>query len=159
LIIGSHCQIEWSLAETLGLFLPARPLRYAREQGNGIPMRWRMKFSRSKGNTMFKSHPAVSRMALAAALFCSTSAAFAADVNPAPGPLSRTFLRASIMPMRRVGMQTAPADPNAPPGPPSRRPPPWPAPPESTPPMPFADWPQGGVDYIGESTPNAVDSP
>ncbi len=41
----------------------------------------------------------------------------------------------------------------------SRRPPPWPASPESTPPMPFADWPQGGVDYIGESTPNAVDSP
>ncbi len=25
--------------------------------------------------------------------------------------------------------------------------------------MPFADWPQGGVDYIDESTPNAVDSP
>jgi len=33
---------------------------------------------------MFKSHPAVSQMALAAALFCSASAAFAANVNPAP---------------------------------------------------------------------------
>jgi hypothetical protein len=31
--------------------------------------------------------------------------------------------------------------------------------PESTPPQPFADWVQGGVDYIGEATPNSVDSP
>ena len=52
----------------------------------GIPMRWRIKFSRERENTMFKAHPAVSRMTLAAALLCSSRAAFAADVNSAPAP-------------------------------------------------------------------------
>jgi hypothetical protein len=55
------------------------------------------------------------------------------------------------------GLQAAPVDPNAPPGPPTRRAG-YPAP-ESSPPYPFADWPMGGCDYIGVSTPNAVDSP
>jgi len=111
---------------------------------------------------MFKAHPAVSRMALAAALLCSSGAAFAEDVNPVPAPApaeSNFFTRLYHAYADEWGMATAPVDPNAPPGPPTRRPPPWPAAPESTPPMPFADWPQGGVDYIGESTPNAVDSP
>src|SRR5208282_3436908 len=89
LIIGSHHELNWSLAETLGLFLPKKPLRPSR--GMGIPMRWRNSFCRSKGNTMFKAHPAVSQVALAAALFCSTSAAFAADVNPAPAPDESNF--------------------------------------------------------------------
>ena len=42
-------------------------------------------------------------------------------------------------------------DPSAPHGPPAAR--------ENAPLMLSTDWPQGGVDYIGESTPNAVDSP
>jgi hypothetical protein len=104
-------------------------------------------------------------MALAAALLCSSGAAFAGDVNPAPvapEPApgdSNFFTRLYHAYADEWGMASAPADPNAPPGPPTRRPPPWPPAPESTPPMPFADWPQGGVDYIGESSPNAVDSP
>ena len=40
---------------------------------------------------MFKSHPKVSRMALAAALLCSPGAAFAEDVNPAPAPAPAEF--------------------------------------------------------------------
>jgi len=111
---------------------------------------------------MFKPHPAVSRMALAAALLCSSGAAFAADVNPAPeaAPSDSNFLsRLYHAYADEWGMTKEPTDPNAPPGPPSRRPPPWPPTPESTPPQPFADWVQGGVDYIGEATPNSVDSP
>jgi Putative beta-barrel porin-2, OmpL-like. bbp2 len=83
-------------------------------------------------------------------------------VNPAPEAApgdSNFFTRFYHAYVDEWGMAAAPADPNAPPGPPTRRPPPWPASPESSPPMPFADWPQGGVDYIGESAPNAVDSP
>ena len=101
-------------------------------------------------------------MALAAALLCSTGAAFAADVNPAPAPApdeSNFFTRLYHAYVDEWGVATAPVDPNAPPGPPTRRPPPWPPAPESSPPMPFADWPNGGNDYIGESAPNAVDSP
>ncbi len=111
---------------------------------------------------MFKAHPAVSRMALAAALLCSSWAAFAEDVNPAPAPAPAElnfFTRFYYIYADEWGMATAPVDSNGPPGPPTRRPPPWPAALESTPPMPFADWPQGGVDYIGESSPNTVDSP
>ena len=40
---------------------------------------------------MFKSHPAVFRMALAAALFYSASAAFAANANSAPAPDESNF--------------------------------------------------------------------
>jgi len=101
-------------------------------------------------------------MALAAALLCSSGAVFAADVNPAPAPApeeSNFFTRFYHAYVDEWGMATAPVDPNAPPGPPTRRPPPWPPAPESSPPMPFADWPNGGNDYIGESAPNAVDSP
>ena len=49
----------------------------------------------------------------------------------------------------------APADPNTPP---SHRVG-WPATPESTPPMPFTEWPYGAATSIGVSQPNAVDSP
>jgi hypothetical protein len=55
------------------------------------------------------------------------------------------------------GHATAPADPNAPP---SRRPDSvWPATPQSTPPMPFTEWPYGGTINIGVTTPNSIDSP
>jgi hypothetical protein len=105
-------------------------------------------------------------MALAAALLCSSGAAFAGDVNPLPVPApepapgdSNFFTRLYHAYADEWGMQAAQPDPNAPPGPPTRRPPPWPPAPETSPPMPFADWPQGGNDYIGVSAPNAVDSP
>ena len=54
-----------------------------------------------------------------------------------------------------MGHATAPADPNAPP---SRREG-WPATPESTPPMPFTEWPYGAATSIGVTRPNSTDSP
>jgi len=54
-----------------------------------------------------------------------------------------------------MGHAAAPVDPNAPP---SHRIG-WPATPESTPPMPFTEWPYGATTSIGVSQPNSVDSP
>jgi hypothetical protein len=55
------------------------------------------------------------------------------------------------------GHAVAPADPKAPPSarPDSVHPPT----PQSTPPMPFTEWPYGGTQNIGSTLPNAVDSP
>jgi hypothetical protein len=53
------------------------------------------------------------------------------------------------------GHDAAPADPKAPPG----RRDGWPATPESTPPMPFTEWPYGGTTNFGVNRPNSVDSP
>jgi hypothetical protein len=50
---------------------------------------------------------------------------------------------------------SAPSDPKAPP---SRRDG-WPATPQTTPPMPFTEWPYGGSTTIGVTRPNSVDSP
>src|SRR5581483_6243568 len=35
----------------------------------------------------------------------------------------------------------------------------WPTTPESTPPMPFAEWPYGGTTNLGVTRPSSVDSP
>jgi hypothetical protein len=53
------------------------------------------------------------------------------------------------------GHDSAPSDPKAPP---SRRDY-WPATPESTPPMPFTEWPYGGTTSIGVTRPSSIDSP
>jgi Putative beta-barrel porin-2, OmpL-like. bbp2 len=53
------------------------------------------------------------------------------------------------------GKDSAPSDPKAPP---SRRAG-WPATPQTTPPMPFTEWPYGGTTTIGVTRPNSVDSP
>jgi hypothetical protein len=53
------------------------------------------------------------------------------------------------------GHDSAPSDPKAPP---SRREG-WPGQPQTTPPMPFTEWPYGGATSIGVSRPNSVDSP
>ena len=53
------------------------------------------------------------------------------------------------------GHDSAPSDPKAPP---SRRDY-WPATPQSTPPMPFTEWPYGGTTSIGVTRPSSVDSP
>jgi hypothetical protein len=53
------------------------------------------------------------------------------------------------------GESGAPTDPNAPP---SRRDG-WPATPESTPPMPFTEWPYGGTQNLGTTRPSNADSP
>jgi type II secretory pathway pseudopilin PulG len=54
------------------------------------------------------------------------------------------------------GKATPVPDPNAPP---SHRPLPFPPAPVSSPPFPFTEWPYGGSEAIGASTPNAADSP
>lgn len=53
------------------------------------------------------------------------------------------------------GQAGPPADPNAPAS--SRAG--WPTTPETTPPMPFTEWPYGGVTPIGVTRPNSIDSP
>jgi hypothetical protein len=50
---------------------------------------------------------------------------------------------------------TAPVDPNAPSS--ARKG--WPATPQTTPPMPFTEWPYGATTTLGVSRPNSVDSP
>lgn len=54
-----------------------------------------------------------------------------------------------------MGHAAPPADPNAP----SSHRAGWPATPESTPPMPFTEWPYGATTSLGVSQPNSVDSP
>ena len=53
------------------------------------------------------------------------------------------------------GHDGPPADPKAPP---SRRAG-WPDAPQTSPPMPFTEWPYGGSTNLGVTRPNAVDSP
>jgi Putative beta-barrel porin-2, OmpL-like. bbp2 len=53
------------------------------------------------------------------------------------------------------GQAGPPADPNAP----ASRRDGWPATPETTPPMPFTEWPYGGVTPIGVTRPGSADSP
>jgi hypothetical protein len=55
------------------------------------------------------------------------------------------------------GKGVAPADPSAPPG--RRSDAVWPPTPQSSPPMPFSEWPYGGTVNIGTTRPNSVDSP
>jgi len=54
-----------------------------------------------------------------------------------------------------MGHAAPPADPNAPPAARAG----WPATPQSTPPMPFTEWPYGATTSLGVSRPNSVDSP
>ncbi|CAM6000165.1 unnamed protein product [Sphagnum balticum] len=54
-----------------------------------------------------------------------------------------------------IGHASAPSDPNAP----SASRDGWPATPQSTPPMPFTEWPYGATTPIGVTRPNATDSP
>ena len=54
-----------------------------------------------------------------------------------------------------MGQSGPPSDPSAAPG----RIADWPATPESTPPMPFTEWPYGGTTPIGVTRPGTVDSP
>jgi Putative beta-barrel porin-2, OmpL-like. bbp2 len=53
------------------------------------------------------------------------------------------------------GHDSAPQDPKAPP---SRRDY-WPTTPQSTPPMPFTEWPYGGTTSFGVTRPSSIDSP
>jgi hypothetical protein len=57
-----------------------------------------------------------------------------------------------------IGLASAPVDPTAPPAPPSVRDG-WPTVPQTTPPIPFTDWPYGGTTNIGDNRTASVDSP
>ena len=54
-----------------------------------------------------------------------------------------------------MGQAAGPADPNAP----SSHREGWPATPETSPPMPFTEWPYGGATSLGVTVPGSVDSP
>src|ERR1700730_10928864 len=54
-----------------------------------------------------------------------------------------------------LGHDAPPPDPSAPPG----RRKGWTPAPQSTPPMPFTEWPYGGSTSIGVTRPNSIDSP
>src|SRR5450631_3664968 len=53
--------------------------------------------------------------------------------------------------------EAAPADPKAPPSRRSEKE--VPPTPQSTPPMPFAEWPYGGTTNLGVTRPSSIDSP
>ena len=53
------------------------------------------------------------------------------------------------------GHADVPTDPNQP----EQRRPDWPAAAQSTPPMPFTEWPYGGTTPLGVTRPNSIDSP
>ena len=55
------------------------------------------------------------------------------------------------------GHDGPPTDPKAPPS--RRADADWPVTPQSTPPMPFTEWPYGGTTAIGVTRPGSVDSP
>jgi Putative beta-barrel porin-2, OmpL-like. bbp2 len=55
------------------------------------------------------------------------------------------------------GKAVAPSDPTAPPS--RRSDSVWPPTPQSTPPMPFTEWPYGGTTAIAVTRPNSIDSP
>ena len=55
------------------------------------------------------------------------------------------------------GKAVAPSDPSAPPG--RRSDTAWPPTPQSSPPMPYTEWPYGGTQNIGVTRPNSVDFP
>jgi hypothetical protein len=82
------------------------------------------------------------------------AAAPAADPGPklSENPVSRFFEYQAW----ELGKSGPPTDPNAPA---ARRAAPWPVAPESSPPMPFTEWPYGGTTNLGTTRANSVDSP
>jgi hypothetical protein len=108
--------------------------------------------------------------ALAANAAAKTDTILLADATPASktdapkkdNPLdhlgSNPFVRFWNYEKLELGMSSAPVDPNAPPAPASVRAD-WPVVPQTTPPMPFTDWPYGGTTLIGDNRTASVDSP
>jgi hypothetical protein len=89
----------------------------------------------------------------------NTAAAPAAPVyNPYDHLGTNPFVRLWNYEKLELGQSSAPANPAAPPAPPSVRDG-WPVVPETTPPMPFTDWPYGGTTLIGDNRTGSIDSP
>jgi hypothetical protein len=75
----------------------------------------------------------------------------AVDKAIGTSPIQRFFNYYEV----EMGQASAPTDPNAPPATKAG----WPAIPQSTPPMPFTDWPYGGTTLLGDNHTASVDSP
>ena len=102
----------------------------------------------------------------AAAPVAAQSAAASTDCSVNPDPYKNyacldTYLGSDVAVrfwkyyQLEMGQSSAPSDPSAPPG----RRADWPTTPETTPPMPFTEWPYGGTTNIGVNRPASVDSP
>lgn len=85
------------------------------------------------------------------------SAPAAAD-NPYAHLGSNPFVRFWNYQKLELGKASAPVDPTAPPAPSAVRDG-WPVVPQTSPPMPFTDWPYGGTTLIGDNRTASVDSP
>jgi hypothetical protein len=87
-------------------------------------------------------------------------------VTPAATAQDNPYAKLGTNPLMRLwnyevlemGKATAPVDPTAPPAPPSVRTG-FVPPPQTTPPMPFVDWPYGGTTNLGDNRTASVDSP
>jgi hypothetical protein len=121
--------------------------------------------------------PIASAVAFAPMLACATLAcstalaqtaapAAAVDCSKNPDPYKTyacldTYLGTGVLQRwandysLEMGQSSAPSDPNAPPGRIAN----WPATPETTPPMPFTEWPYGGTTALGVTRPGSIDSP
>ena len=104
---------------------------------------------------------------LAAAVGLATiphSGAFAQATTPAPtptpsaapAPANLDFFGRLVKAYADEMGQPPADDPNAPP---SRRPAPFPPQPQTSPPMPFTEWPFGGGNPVGATIPSSIDSP
>ncbi len=77
--------------------------------------------------------------------------------NPYDHLGSNPFLRFWTYQKLELGMDSAPVDPTVTPL--STLRPGWPTAPETTPPMPFLDWPYGGTTSLGDNRTASIDSP
>ena len=99
-------------------------------------------------------------LALAGAIGCSPALANDAcdpyqDYSCLNSALGTGFLeRLTNYYKLEMGRDAAPADPNAPPGRDG-----WPTTPQSSPPMPFTEWPYGGTTSLGVNRTGSIDSP
>jgi Putative beta-barrel porin-2, OmpL-like. bbp2 len=117
----------------------------------------------------------ISRSMVVVAASLASSSAIAADLAlkaPIAGPNCDPYVNYSCLDnylgddfatrlyryyVLELGHDAAPSDPKAPPS--RRSDAVWPVTPQSTPPMPFTEWPYGGAPSIGVTRPNSVDSP
>ena len=97
-------------------------------------------------------------MALADNTSAQTTPATAAPDNPYAKLGTNPLVRLWNYEVLELGKSSAPVDPTAPPAPPSVRDG-WPVVPQTTPPMPFTDWPYGGTTLIGDNRTASIDSP
>jgi hypothetical protein len=110
--------------------------------------------TRDDGNIVLAQNTTTAPAPAAAAPAASTSPLVNWDAKLGTNPFVRFWNYQKL----ELGMASAPVDPTAPPAPPSIRDG-WPTVPQTTPPMPFTDWPVGGTTLLGDNRTGSVDSP